>query len=109
MTNFETIKTLADFKRFISANLNNPNILLSSKVINNGTGEIVKDNPPAMINHVQTNAFGVSRNNTISWMEFGKAANWVFYGSDEAELKAKYNVMPNKPNFCHIIFTIHKK
>ena len=38
MTNFETIKTLADFKRFISANLNNPNILLSSKVINSFIG-----------------------------------------------------------------------
>lgn len=102
------MKNLADFKRFLTSNIGNDQILLSSKVISNGTGEIIKENSPAPINLVQSNSFAVKRGDKTSWMEFGKAKYWSFYGEEEAELKAKQDARPNDDKFCHIIFTIHK-
>ena len=100
----QTVTNLNQFKEFVKANLNNPNIKLSSKVVKNGTGEVIRENPPAVIAHVQTNSFAVDRNGNLSWMEFGKAKDWLFSGDT-----AKHNTMGSNPNFCHLIFTIHKK
>jgi hypothetical protein len=102
------MKHLAEFKRFLTENVKNNNVLLSSKVIRNNTSELVKENPPAPIELVQSNAFAVRRDDKISWVEFGKAKDWEFYGEEEADLKAKHNTRPNDERFTHIIFTIHK-
>ena len=106
------MKNLADFKRFLTANICNEQVLLSSKVIANSTGEAIRDNSPAPIHIVQSNSFAVKRGETTSWMEFGKAKDWSFYGEEEeeeAELKAKHNARPNDSKYCNIIFTIHKQ
>ncbi len=103
------MKNLADFKRFLTANIGNKQVLLSSKVIANGTGEVRIDNSPAIIHIVQSNSFAVKRGETTSWMEFGKAKDWSFYGEEEAGLKAKHDMRPNDSKFCNIIFTIHKQ
>jgi len=105
----QKMKNLADFKRFLTANIGNKQVLLSSKVIANSTGEAIRDNSPAPIHIVQSNSFAVKRGETTSWMEFGKAKDWSFYGEEEAELKAKHNARPNDSKYCNIIFTIHKQ
>lgn len=103
------MKNLADFKRFLTANIGNEQVLLSSKVIANSTGEAIRENSPAPIHIVQSNSFAVKRGETTSWMEFGKAKDWSFYGEEEADLKAKHDTRPNDSKYCKIIFTIHKQ
>jgi len=102
------MKNLADFKRFLTSNIGNEKILLSSKVISNKTGETIKENSPAPIKLVQSNSFAVQRGDKTSWMEFGSAKYWSFYGEEDAELKAKHDARPNDDKFCSIVFTIHK-
>jgi hypothetical protein len=96
------IKTLADFKRLLTNNVYNPSFKLSSKIVLNGTGEVIRENAPAQVAHIQSNQFAVDRNGNLSWMEFGKAGNWLFDGNT-----AKHNVMGSNPKYTHIIFTIH--
>jgi hypothetical protein len=83
---------LAELKRFLAANINNPKILLSSKVYNQG--KLIRENEPATIGHVQSNSFALNRNGNLSWFEYGKAS----------ELLINENSFKNK----YITFEIHR-
>jgi len=70
------MKNLADFKRNLQSAKEN-GILLKSE-LSNKQNEIVKINPFTTVGHIQSNAFALNRNNSLSWAEYGKASEWSF-------------------------------
>lgn len=71
----QTIK-LSDFKRFIeSAKIHSMEL---KSIVANKNGEVIKENPFAVVAHTQSNAFALDREGKLSWAEYGKASEWDF-------------------------------
>ena len=73
------MKNLADFKKVLTSCLNHK-IEIKSKVVSK-QGETIKENDFTTVGHIQTNAFAMNRNGTLSWCEYGKAKDWTFKGA----------------------------
>jgi hypothetical protein len=91
-----TPSNLAQFKALVTSIAGNTGYNVASKVISN-KGELIKDNPPVMVGHAQTNAFAMQRTQ-LSWLDYGSAKHWFFEPIDNNSFKAIKSIAPNVPN-----------
>lgn len=71
---------LSAFKKILESAKNHSQMIKSTVI--NKNGEIVKLNDFAPVCHTQSNSFALLRNNTFSWLEYGKASEWEFENSN---------------------------